>query len=139
MQIRPYQDRDQEQLIDLWRTCNLIAPVNDPVRDIERKSKVNPEWFLVGLIDDTVMASCMLGYNGHRAEVNYLAVHPDHQRKGYAKDMMLHTEELLLEVGCPKINLMIRNTNLQVKAFYESLGYVDNNCVTLGKRLIDDE
>ncbi|MDA7881689.1 GNAT family acetyltransferase [Akkermansiaceae bacterium] len=135
MQLRSYEDRDQNQLIDLWRTCNLIAPVNDPFRDIEQKMKVNPEWFLDGIL----MASCMFGYNGHRAEINYLAVHPDHQGKGFGREMMLYTEKLLLEVGCPKINIMIRNTNLKVKAFYESLGYVDNDCLSLGKRLTDDE
>jgi len=139
MKLRPYQDQDQGQLIDLWRTCNLIAPVNDPSRDIQRKQKVDPEWLLVGVIDDVLIASCMLGYNGHRAEINYLAVHPDHQGKGYAKEMMLHTEKLLLDVGCPKINIMIRNTNLKVKSFYESLGYSDNGCISLGKRLINDE
>ena len=138
MLLRPYEDSDQNHVVGLWRACGLLAPVNDPIRDIERKSQVNPEWFLVGTIDGTLMASCMIGYTGHRAEINYLAVHPDHQGHGHARTMMLHAEQLLLEAGCPKINLMIRNTNLEVKAFYESLGYVDNHCLSLGKRLIED-
>jgi len=81
----------------------------------------------------------MFGYEGHRGWVNYLAVSPQHQRRGYAKELMQFGEELLLAVGCPKLNLQVRETNAQALGFYEALGYKVDASVSLGKRLIPDE
>jgi ribosomal protein S18 acetylase RimI-like enzyme len=139
MQIRPYRTQDTETIIKLWTACGLTRPWNDPYLDIQRKLKVNPEWFLVGLVGDEIVACAMFGYEGHRGWVNYLAVSPRHQRQGYARQMMKFGENMLLAAGCPKINLQIRRDNAQVSAFYEALGYQADETISLGKRLIPDE
>jgi len=64
--IRQYRLEDEEDVISLWSECNLIVQHNNPKRDIERKLKVNPEWFLVGEIDGRIIGTCMAGYEGHR-------------------------------------------------------------------------
>jgi ribosomal protein S18 acetylase RimI-like enzyme len=138
MKIRAYQPRDKEAVIQLWRECGLIAPQNNPVKDIERKLKVNPEWFLVGEIDGRIIASCMAGYEGHRGWINYLAVWPDHQRQGLAGQIMEQAESLLRAAGCPKINLQVRTSNSRVIAFYKSIGFTLDEAVSMGKRLEDD-
>ena len=84
MNIRPYQPGDEQAVIELWRRCDLIRPLNDPHEDIRRKRQVNPELFLVGELDGKVIASVMAGYEGHRGWLNYVAVAPEYQRKGYA-------------------------------------------------------
>ena len=81
MIIRPYQASDAEAVVNLWNDCGLVVPHNNPLRDIERKLDVNPEWFLVGETDEAIIASCMAGYEGHRGWINYLAVAPSNQRK----------------------------------------------------------
>ena len=48
LEIRPFRPGDEEAVIDLWRLCGLLRPWNDPLKDIQRKLKVNPELFLVG-------------------------------------------------------------------------------------------
>nr|WP_196519191.1 GNAT family N-acetyltransferase [Nostoc sp. WHI] len=68
----------------------------------------------------------MAGYEGHRGWINYLAVAPQYQRQGIGKLMMLEAEQLLVEVGCPKINLQVRTTNSEVIKFYQHLGYVQD-------------
>ncbi len=118
MKIRPYKFKDEKKVIQLWIDCGLVVSHNNPIRDIERKMEVNPEWFLVGELDGEIMASCMVGYEGHRGWINYLAVSPNYQRKGYAKRIMDKAENLLIEVGCPKINLQIRETNQKTIEFY---------------------
>ena len=138
MKIRTYQPRDKEAVIQLWRECGLIAPQNDPVKDIERKLKVNPEWFLVGEMDGRIIASCMAGYEGHRGWINYLAVLPDHQRQGLAGKIMEQAEKLLRAAGCPKINLQVRTSNSKVIAFYKSIGFTIDEAVSMGKRLEHD-
>lgn len=138
MKIRLYSDDDQSSLIALWQDCGLIVPHIDPDRDIERKLQASPEWFVVGTLDEDLVASCMIGYDGHRGWINYLAVAPAQRRKGYARQLMHHAEEVLKAAGCPKVNLQIRSTNQAVRSFYEKLGYATDPVISMGKRLIPD-
>lgn len=139
MKIRTYNPADAGSIIDLWKRCGLVVPQNDPWADLERKVRTNPEQLLVGVVDGQVIATVMAGYEGHCGWINYAAVHPDHRRKGYGKQMMQAAEEALAAVNCPKINLQVRKSNEQVVAFYQSLGYQTDDVVSLGKRLVDDE
>jgi len=139
MNVRPYRESDQVVILKLWNDCNLLVGHNDPVKDIHRKLKVNPEWFLVGEIDGKLMASCMAGYEGHRGWINYLAVAPEYQRGGYAREIMARAEELLRQAGCPKINLQIRSGNTKVIEFYHRIGFKVDDVVSMGKRLEEDK
>jgi ribosomal protein S18 acetylase RimI-like enzyme len=138
MMLRTYQTTDEEAVIALWHACGLVVPQNNPKRDIVRKLRVNPELFLVGDLDGKIIATCMAGYEGHRGWINYLAVAPEHQRKGFAREIMQHAESLLRAAGCPKINLQVRSTNAAVIAFYEQLGFQIDTVTSLGKRLVSD-
>jgi len=138
MLIRPFRDSDRSAVIDLWNEVGLVVPWNDPEKDIARKLSVDPTTFFVGEVGEQLMAALMVGYDGHRGWVNYLAVSPSHRRRGYASQLMAHAESVLLAAGCPKLNLQIRGTNTQVIRFYEALGYTDDHAVSMGKRLIPD-
>ena len=138
MQIRAYQPQDETAVLALWEACALTRPWNDPRKDIERKLQVRPDLFLVGHVQGQLMATAMFGYEGHRGWLNYLAVSPAHQRQGHARALMQQGEVLLRASGCPKINLQVRADNTAVLAFYQSLGYLDDKVVSMGKRLIPD-
>lgn len=125
-------------MVRLWRECGLVAPQNDPAKDIARKLKVHPEWFLVGELDGTIVASCMAGYEGHRGWINYLAVSPERRKRGLGRQIMEKAETLLRAAGCPKINLQVRSSNADVIAFYESIGFGIDDVVSMGKRLEED-
>lgn len=111
---------------------------NDPYRDIIRKATVQPELFLVGLVSGRLIGSAMGGYDGYRGSVYYLAVDPDFHNRGYGRSLLNEVENRLLAMGCPKINIMVRRSNTQVRDFYTSVGYGDNEVLSLGKRLIPD-
>jgi ribosomal protein S18 acetylase RimI-like enzyme len=135
MDIRAFEKKYKDEVIALWRECNLVVPQNDPAKDIERKLKVDPDLFLVGVIDKQVVATVMGGYEGHRGWINYLAVKPSQQRKGYGQAIMQAVESLIKQKGCPEINLQVRATNEAVLKFYAAIGYGNDNVVGLGKRL----
>ncbi|MEE9117780.1 MAG: GNAT family acetyltransferase [Calditrichia bacterium] len=137
--IRSYRESDRDDVIQLWKECELVVPWNNPQRDIERKQTVQAEFFLIGLIHKKIIATTMVGYEGHRGWVNYLAVKPKFQRQGIGKRMMENAEQRLLKLGCPKIQVQIRNTNDGVIKFYRKQGYIKDEVVNLGKRLIFDE
>ena len=135
MEIRPYKDTDETHVIQLWQACGLTVPHNDPVKDIQRKMKVQRELFLVGVRQERLIATVMAGYEGHRGWLNYLAVSPDQRRRGFARQLISEVEKRLRLMGCPKINLQVRGTNTEAIAFYRKIGFVEDNVISLGKRL----
>jgi len=138
MKIRPFYEPDRQAVIQLWQDCDLTRPWNDPDQDISRKIAFQPELFLVAENAGQVIASAMAGYDGHRGSVYYLAVSPKYQAKGIGKQMMSEIEDRLMKLGCPKLNIVVRSNN-KVLEFYRKLGYLPDDVLSLGKRLIVDE
>ena len=138
LEIRPYEEGDREAVVALWRASGLVVPWNDPVRDIERKLRVQSEMFLVALLDGSLVATVMAGYEGHRGWINYLAVAPQCRRQGLGRRMMDAAEARLLAMGCPKINLQIRKSNVSAVDFYRSIGFIEDESISMGKRLVED-
>ncbi len=135
LNIRPYQPTDEEQLLKLWQDCCLVVPQNNPQRDIFLKQQVQPELFLMGLAGPKVIASIMAGYEGHRGWLNYLAVSPNFQKQGIGRSMVKAATARLEAMGCPKINLQIRTSNIDVIEFYKRIGFTVDNVISMGKRL----
>ena len=138
--IRQFREEDKEQVINLWNICKLIRSWNDPMKDIERKKGVGEDLFLVLEKDNKIIGSVMGGYDGHRGVMNYLSVHPEFRGKGFGKLLVNKVEEKLKELGCPKINLLVRSNNSKVIKFYEGNSYqLQSDFFLVGKRLISDE
>jgi ribosomal protein S18 acetylase RimI-like enzyme len=135
MVIRTCLKEDMEAIVKLWQDCNLVVPWNDPREDILIKLKFQPDLFLVGTISGKVVATAMVGYEGHRGWVNYLAVAPDYRTKGIGRRLMKEAESVLKALGCPKLNVQVRTTNTEVIEFYKRVGFSDDNVIGLGKHL----
>lgn len=136
--IRPYLETDLDDVIALWELCDLTRPWNNPEIDIFRKLAQRDQLFLLAVKDDQLIATVIGGYDGHRGWVNYLAVHPHFQRNGVATALIQQLEKRLIALGCPKLQLLIRQDNIDVQNFYEQLGYEEVEVICLGKRLIKD-
>jgi ribosomal protein S18 acetylase RimI-like enzyme len=139
VRIRAFEDRDEEAVVALWQRCGLLRPWNDPRKDIARKRRVQRELFLVGELGGAIVGSAMGGYEGHRGWVNYLAVDGARRGLGLGRALMAELETRLRELGCPKLNLQVREDNSAALGFYERLGYLRDAAVSLGKRLESDE
>lgn len=139
MQIRAFELRDTAAVITLWQDAGLTRPWNNPHLDIQRKLTVQPELFLVAVDDGgDVIGSVMAGYDGHRGWLYYLASTPSQRGQGIGRALVGAAEDLLLEMGCPKVQLMVRPGNDTTMAFYDSLGYEQFEIGATGKRLIAD-
>ena len=139
MRIRPFIEEDTDDVVALWTASGLVRPWNDPRADIRRKLTVQPELFLVAVEGPDLLGTVMGGYDGHRGSVYYLAVDPAHQREGIGRALLSEIERLLADLGCPKLNLLVRSDNLGVLGFYRGLGYGEDQVLSLGKRLLLDE
>ncbi len=140
LKIRPFEGADRETVVALWRAAGLEIhskdPIsNDPHKDIDFCLAAADAALLVGVMNGEIVATAMTGHDGHRGWVYYLGVHPDHQGKGLGRVMMSAVEDWLKARGVPKINLMIRDTNLEVQTFYERLGYATSPRTVMSKWL----
>jgi len=138
LEIREFQESDREEVIRLWRECNLVVGWYDPSIDIDRKLRVDPDLFLTGHLGEKVVASVMGGYEGHRGWINFLAVLPEYQGRGYGSEMMSAVEGMIAEKGCPKINLQVRSYNTGVIEFYKKIGYINDEVISFGKKFVID-
>ncbi len=123
LEIRVMRDDELERVVELWHACGLTRPHNDPHRDIEKARAKPGSEILVGLDNGKVVASVMVGHDGHRGVVYYVSADPDVQGKGIGRQIMAAAEDWLKTQGIWKLNLMIRADNVAVRSFYERLGY----------------
>jgi GNAT superfamily N-acetyltransferase len=135
--IRPYQEADQDALVALWERCGLVTRWNEPVGDIALAgASANTEILIAGgtsRLDGAVMT----GHDGHRGWLYYLAVDPDRRLKGLGTALVRAAEAWLQERGIPKVQILIRETNLEVADFYARLGYHPNPCTIMQRWLTD--
>jgi ribosomal protein S18 acetylase RimI-like enzyme len=121
--IAPISDVDITDVVALWQACGLTRPWNDPAADIALARKGSNSAVLVGRGDASIVATALVGHDGHRGWVYYLAVDTNHRGKGYGRIMMDAAECWLRERGIEKLQLLVRADNSQIKGFYQSLGY----------------
>jgi len=134
--IRTIADPDVEDVIALWSECGLVEPWNDPRADIERSRKsAASEIFVAAREDGQIVASIMVGNDGHRGWFYYLAVTPELQRGGLGRRMVQTAETWMKERGVVKAMLMIRTSNIKVHGFYEALGYEPQERVLMARWL----
>jgi ribosomal protein S18 acetylase RimI-like enzyme len=133
--IAPIVDADVADVIALWQACQLTRPWNDPAADIALARKGSNATLLVGRDDGAIVATVLVGHDGHRGWVYYLAVSPDHRHQGYGRVMMDAAEGWLRERGIEKLQLLVRPDNKSVKNFYQSLGYAEQERIIYAKWL----
>lgn len=137
--IRPYDPRDEGAVIAAWERCGLTRPWNDPKADIARKTALQPDLLLVAEdVQGGIVGTAMAGYEGHRGWINTLAVLPEWRGGGLGRALMEAAADRLRAAGCPKINLQVRRANSGAIGFYRRLGYVEEDVVSLGMRLLDE-
>lgn len=122
-------------VLELWRQAGLLRPTNDPRRDIERATDGPNSTVLVGTLDGELVATAMVGHDGHRGWVYYLAVDGHCRGRGFGREMMRASETWLSNRGVPKLNLMVRSENTGVHGFYEQLAYVRDDVTVFSRRL----
>jgi len=133
--VTSIEDSDITEVIALWQRCGSTREWNDPAGDIALARREANATVLLGRHEGVVVASVMVGHDGHRGWVYYVTVDPDHRYKNYGRTIMTAAENWLRKRGIQKLQLQVRGDNAQVHAFYRSLGYYDQQRVTFAKWL----
>jgi len=133
--IRTLSPDEFEAAIELWLQAGLARPWNDPRSDL-RIALAGPASTVLADGDaGTLLATAMVGHDGHRGWVYYLAVRADARGRGHGRAMMRACETWLTERNVPKLNLMVRGDNEAAHGFYAALGYQVDDVSVMSHRL----
>jgi ribosomal protein S18 acetylase RimI-like enzyme len=134
--VKTAADQDEQAVVALWRACDLVASYNDPVADF-RFAKAGPASDVLIGVDDAgaIAGSVMVGHDGHRGWLYYVAAGPTSRGKGVGRRMVRAAEDWLRQRGVVKVQLMVRETNTKVVGFYEHLGFEVAPRVVMGRWL----
>jgi ribosomal protein S18 acetylase RimI-like enzyme len=135
LSISAIEDRDNPEVIALWQRCGLTRPWNDPEADIALARRRPNSTVLIGRDGATIVATAMVGHDGHRGWVYYVAVDPDHRAQGHGRTIMRASEDWLRRAGIAKLQLLVRRENTRAGAFYQSLGYSESQSIMFAKWL----
>jgi ribosomal protein S18 acetylase RimI-like enzyme len=133
--IADIRDADVAAVIALWQACGLTRPWNDPAADIALARRGPHSTVLIGRDDNAIVATAMVGHDGHRGWVYYVATDPDRRAKGYGRAIMNAAEDWLRAAGVPKLQLLVRPENAGVAAFYQSIGFGEQQILFFSKWL----
>lgn len=122
-------------IVALWERCGLTRPWNDPVDDIRMARDSGHGAVIVATLDGRLVGATLVGHDGHRGAVYYLAVDPEMRLGGIGRRLVEAAEAWVRGRGIPKINLLVRRENAGVLAFYEALGWRDTHTVCLYRTL----
>jgi ribosomal protein S18 acetylase RimI-like enzyme len=135
MEIRELNVDSRDAVIALWTQAGLTRPWNAPEHDFDRACE-SPTSTVLGAFDgDDLISTAMVGHDGHRGWVYYLAVEEARRHSGIGRSMMSAAEEWVRRAGIPKIQLMVRDENVSTKDFYLHLGYEKSHVSVYGRRL----
>ena len=133
--LRPAEPEDENAVVDLWTACGLVVPWNDPHADFRLARGRAGSDVVVAEAKGTILAAAMIGHDGHRGWIYYLGTRPEARSRGLAKRLIAHAESWAKARGIPKMQLLVRNSNVRVRGFYESLGYAVNPTFVMQKVL----
>ena len=135
MQVTEGDLADLDAAAELWIRCDLVRPSSDPREDFRRCVETLNATVLIGRSQSVVVATVMVGFDGHRAWVYFLAIEPSLRRMGFARTMMSAAEQWARARGAPRLNLMVRETNAAAVSLYESMGMERQPVLVIGKAL----
>ena len=135
MNVRPFEPEDEAAVVALWRSCDLLRPWNDPREDLRLCRDSGHGEVLVGEGPGGIVASVMVGHDGHRGWMYYLAVAPDRRKRGLGRKIVTAAQRWLEDRAVPKVESMIRRENAVAIEFYRRLGYRQESRTLMARRL----
>ena len=133
--IRPARADEAGAAVALWRACNLVVPANDPLADFHRARGRTDSDVLLAVEGESLLGSAMVGHDGHRGWIYYLAADPARRGEGIGRALVAAAEDWVRARGIPKIQLLVRRSNAGVMGFYRGQDYAEVPTLVMQKVL----
>jgi ribosomal protein S18 acetylase RimI-like enzyme len=135
VEVRELTAAERGVAIEIWSEAELTRPWNDPVADFDRALAGPSSTLLGAFIDGELVATAMVGHDGHRGWLYYVAVRSAARRQGLGRVVIAAAESWLRDRGIPKVQLMVRRSNAHAVRFYDEIGYEDDDVIVLSRWL----
>jgi len=129
--VRPAGTGDAAAVLELWRVADAVPSATDDRPALELLLARAPEGLLVAETDDAaVIGSVVAVFDGWRANLYRLAVHPEHRRRGVATALVENAERRLRAAGGRRISALVVHDHADAVACWAALGYEPDRRVT---------
>ena len=134
--VRSALPEEEIAVTALWRACGLVSGPKDPIADF-RFAKSSPGSDVLVGVDEAgrIRAAVMVGHDGHRGWLYYVAADPTARGEGLGRRMVEAAEDWLRQRDVTKAQLLVLQTNMEVVTFYEHLGFEVTPRVLMSKFL----
>ena len=123
MKIEKFKIESYDEVVGLWRKAGIEIVSSDTIDEVTRVLNRNPDLFLIGRVQEKIIAVVMGTFDGRRGYVHHLAVDPDYQKMGFGKSIMEALIEQFRTKNIQKVHLFIEKTSKTVVEFYNNLGW----------------
>ena len=138
IRVRPFRPTDGNALRELWESVGF-GILGDDDRGLATFARRNPGMFVVATEGPRLVASAMGAWDGRRGWIHHLATTLDHRRSGLATQLVRNIEAQLLAIGCPKVNVLVRQGNREGTGFWSALGYEQAPSLQFARELSDED
>jgi ribosomal protein S18 acetylase RimI-like enzyme len=135
VKIRPLQGSEIPAVLELWKAADASPTVTDTIEDVARLLQREYAAFLVTEIEGRIVGSIIATFDGWRGIVYRLAVHPEHRRKGIARDLTKKSEEIFARWGVRRVIAIVDPSHPHATSFWKAAGYINDRLTRFYKNL----
>jgi ribosomal protein S18 acetylase RimI-like enzyme len=132
--VREIRVSDGDELRKLWHSVGFRS-VGDDDQGLARVARRNPGLVLVATEGGRIVGSALGAFDGRRGWIYHVATAEGHRRKGIASKLVERIEAGLADLGCPKVNVIVRDETDGGRAFWKARGYDMSPAKHFGKEL----
>ncbi|MFQ5822220.1 MAG: GNAT family N-acetyltransferase, partial [Candidatus Heimdallarchaeota archaeon] len=130
MLIRDFELGDTNQVVEILKLNNQYGfPEVDGPEAMKRVKNCNATIFLVWEVDGKVVGAVRGTYDGSRAIIHQLSVHPAYQRRGIGTALVKEIVKRLWERGAPTVSATITEESL---GFWQKVGFRKTKAFIVG-------
>jgi len=134
IEIRRYRSGDGPTLRAFWAGVGMRSLGDDDI-GLDLLAGRNPGLVLVAVRGDRVVGTALGGWDGRRGWLYHVAVADPERRAGLGRRLVHEVERKLRALGCPKVNVIVRDDNGEGLDFWRALGYDAAPARQLGREL----
>lgn len=121
--IRDFELQDFDGLTEVWSLTNLGNPQRGDNLDIIMQSIAMGGKMLVAInVDDKVIGTSWMTFDGRRIHLHHFGVHPDYQRKGIGRLLVKESLRFVKQKGY-QVKLEVHQSNIAAINLYKQFGF----------------
>ena len=124
LRFRSATEADVTETLALWEQAaeNDARPVDD--RDaLLALLRRDPEALDLAVLDGRIVGSLISGWDGWRAHLYRLAVHPDARRRGIGRRLLARARDRVRALGATRLDAMVLEGNALGQSAWAAEGY----------------